>query len=94
VLCFFSFFPREETRPRGVAGFDIAVLSDTAPACFETGRTDPRGKIEWTFAPSFGAVDKYLNNTIVAVPLVALSFPVQVHRRLTAAGILNEDTIP
>jgi len=94
VLCFFSFFPAAETRPRDVVGFDIAAPSDTAAACLVSGRTDPRGKIEWAFVPSSGAVDKYLNNRIVVVPLMALMVTVQGRTQVTEADILNADTIP
>ena len=81
------------THPRGVAGFDIAARSDTAAACLVSGRTDSRVKIERAFAPSSGAVDKYPNNRIVVVPLMALMVPVQGHTRLTEAGISDADTI-
>ena len=94
MLCFFSFFPRAETRPRDVAGFDIAVLSDTAAASLVTGLTDSRERIEGTFAPSFGVVDRYLCSRSGVVPLMTLRVPVQGHRRLAAAGILDADTIP
>ena len=90
MLCFFSFFPEEETPPRGVARFDIAVLAAAAGTCLVTGQADTRAMSQGRVVPSFVAAGTFPGNRVVLAPLA----PARGHMRVAAAGISVVDTIP